>query len=108
MGAEYIIMQKAPGVQLGHVWDKMEFEDRLDVVKQIVRYQKKWMSATFTRCGSLYFAHDLVSQSPKNPLYIKDQGTAVENQRFAVGPSTGREYYDAGRASVHYDRGPCT
>ncbi len=38
VGAEYIIMQKAPGVQLQHVWNHMEIEDRLKIVKQIVRY----------------------------------------------------------------------
>lgn len=41
MGAEYIIMQKAPGVQLDRVLAKIEIEDRLKVVKQILCYQKK-------------------------------------------------------------------
>ncbi len=107
MGAKYIIMEKVPGVQLGHIWHKLELEDRLKIVKQIVRYQKKWMSTTFKQCGSLYFTHDLVSQNLSHPIYIDDHGMAIEDQRYTVGPSTGREYYDAGRASVHFDRGPC-
>ena len=107
MGAEYIIMQKAPGVQLEQVWSGMELENRLEVVKQILRYQKKWTSTSFEQFGSLYFAHDVGKQNSQDPLYFDEHGTAMKNQRFAVGPSTGREYYDAGRASVHYDRGPC-
>ena len=100
-------MQKAPGVQLEHVWTKMILEDRLEVVKQIVRYQKKRTSTSFKQFGSLYFTHDLGKQNSQDPLYFDENGTAMKNQRFAVGPSTGREYYDAGRASVHYDRSPC-
>lgn len=100
-------MQKAPGVQLEKVWTGMELEDRLEVVKQVVRYQQKWASTSFKQFGSLYFAHDVGKQNLQDPLYFNERGTAMKNQRFAVGPSTGREYYDAGRASVPYDRGPC-
>lgn len=107
MGAVYIIMQKAPDVQLEHVLTKMKLEDRLEVVKQIVRYQRKWTLTSFKQFGSLYFAHDLGKQNSEDPLYFGEHGTAVSNQRFAVGASTGREYYDAGRASVHNYRGPC-
>ena len=107
MGAEYIIMQKAPGIQLEHVWTRMELEDRLNVVKQILRYQEKWMSTSFKSFGSLYFALDVGKQNSQNILYFDEHGSAIKDQRYAVGPSTGREYYDAGRASVSFDRGPC-
>jgi hypothetical protein len=100
-------MQKAPGVQLQNVWKDMEIEDRLKIVKQVVRYQKKWSSISFNKFGSLYFACDLKKQESQDLLYFDEHGMAMKNQRFAVGPSTGREYYDAGRASVIYDRGPC-
>ncbi len=72
-----------------------------------VALPKKWTSTSFKQFGSLYFAHDVGKQDSQDPLYFDEHGTAMKNQRFAVGPSTGREYYDAGRASVHYDRGPC-
>lgn len=100
-------MQKAPGIQLEHVWAEMEMEDRLAVVKQILRYQKNWTSISFQQYGSLYFADDVGKQNSQDPLYFDEHGTAVKNHRFAVGPSTGRDYYDAGRASVQYNRGPC-
>lgn len=100
-------MQKAPGVQLQQVWNDMEIEDRLKIVKQIVHYQKKWSSISFNKFGGLYFAYDKRKHELQDLLYFDEHGTAMGNQRFAVGPSTGREYYDAGRASVIYDRGPC-
>ena len=99
-------MQKAPGVQLEHVWTEMKLDDRLEVVKLVLRFQK-WTSTLFKQFGSLYFAHDVRKQDSDDPLYLDENGTAIFNQRFAVGPSTGREYYDAGRASIHFDRGPC-
>lgn len=100
-------MQKVPGVQLDHVWTKMKLEYRLEVVKHIVRYQKNWTSTSFKPSGSLYFAHDLGKPNSQDPLYFDEHGTAMNDQRFAVGLSTGREYYNAGRASVLHDRGPC-
>ena len=100
-------MQKAPGVQLQHVWNHMKIEDRLKIVQQIVRFQKKWSSISFKKFGSLYFSYDRRKPESQDLLYFDEHGTAIRNQRFAVGPSTGREFYDAGRASVMYDRGPC-
>jgi hypothetical protein len=85
----------------------MEIEDRLKIVKQIVRYQKKWSSISFNKFGALYFASDIRKQESHDILYFDEHGSVMKNQRFAVGPSTGREYYDAGRASVIFDRGPC-
>lgn len=107
MGAEYIIMQKAPGIQLEDVWTGMGLKERVKVVEQILRYQQKWKSISFKQFGSLYFAQDVRKQNSQAPLYLDEHGTGIENQKYAVGPSTGREYYDAGRASIHYDRGPC-
>ena len=38
VGAEYVIMEKLPGVPLDAVWSQMRIEDRLKVVKAIARY----------------------------------------------------------------------
>ena len=59
VGAEYIIMEKLPGVQLDVVWAGMDIGDRLSIVKAIARHQKAWMSYSFDRFGSLYYAEDL-------------------------------------------------
>ena len=85
----------------------MEIDDQLKLVKKILRYQKKWSSISFNTFGSLYFAHDKSKQESQDLLYFGEHGTVMRNQRYAIGPSTGRGYFDAGRASVIYDRGPC-
>ena len=85
VGAEHIIMQKAPGVQLEHVWTEMKLEDRLEVVKQILRFQKNWTSTLFEQFGSLYFANDVKKLNSQDPLYFDEHGRAMFNQRFAVG-----------------------
>ncbi|KAJ4373138.1 hypothetical protein N0V83_003429 [Neocucurbitaria cava] len=107
VGAEYIIMEKAPGIELERVWPKMVAEDRFAVVKAIAGFQKAWTEVSFTKYGSLYFSEDLGKlQTDKEPLYIDANGAQITNHRFAVGPCTGREWVDSGRAAINFDRGP--
>ncbi|KAL8840496.1 MAG: hypothetical protein Q9176_003822 [Flavoplaca citrina] len=105
VGAEYIIMEKLPGVQLDVVWAGMKIEDRLTIVKTIAHYQKAWMSCSFNRYGSLYYPGDLDGHT-QSPLYTDYQGIPVTNSKFVVGPSTGRGFSDDGRSTVEFDRGP--
>ncbi|KKZ65633.1 hypothetical protein EMCG_08540 [[Emmonsia] crescens] len=107
VGAEYIIMEKVTGVPLDSVWPNMEIGDRLAVVKTIARYQEAWMSVSFNHFGSLYFAQDLDGFRPQRLSYEK-AGIKLLDERFAIGPSTGRENVDNGRRTVQFDRGPCS
>ncbi|KAF3479937.1 uncharacterized protein GIQ15_06913 [Arthroderma uncinatum] len=106
VGAEYIIMEKVQGVQLDTVWPSMGISDRFDIVKSIAGYQEAWMSASFDHFGSLYFARDLDGVHHHRVFQSFSSDTDTELPEFAIGPSTGREYCDAGRASIEYDRGP--
>ena len=99
-------MEQIPGIELEHVWPKMNIKDRLAVVKAVGRYQKSWTSVSFTKYGSLYFSKDLNDAPNDQPLYVDAAGDYVKNTRYAIGPSTGRENIDIGRATVHFDRGP--
>ena len=106
VGAEYVIMEKLPGVPLDTVWAGMEVKDRLTIVKAIARYEKAWMSCTFKQFGSLYYSEDL--DGPTQSLLHTDcDGVESKEPRFAVGPSTGRNFNDNGRSMVEFDRGPC-
>jgi hypothetical protein len=107
VGAEYIIMEKAQGIELERVWPSMNTKDRLNVVKEIAGFQAAWTSVSFTKFGSLYFAQDLEEFPGDEPLYISSDGVEVTDERFAVGPSTGRETIDHGRSTIEFDRGPC-
>ncbi|KAI9702990.1 MAG: hypothetical protein M1836_008204 [Candelina mexicana] len=105
VGAEYIIMEKVPGVPLDDVWRTMGIEDRFKIVKTIASYQKAWTSTIFNQYGSLYYSKDL-DTSTSGPLYTDSHGDTITNTKFSVGPSTGREFNDDGRAAVKFDRGP--
>ncbi|KKZ60631.1 hypothetical protein EMCG_04704 [[Emmonsia] crescens] len=100
VGAEYIIMEKVSGVLLDSVWSSMRLDHRFSLTKTIAEYQEAWMKASISHFGSLYFAEDLAGVSHA-PLH-----DGFSDKKFAVGPSTGREWFDAGRATVEFDRGP--
>lgn len=98
-------MEKVPGVSLQNVWPKMSIEDRFEVVKSISRFQKSWMSISFSQYGSLYFSQDI--KGSKGCRYVKRDGAEVDDPRYTVGPSTGRDFFDDGRGIFTFDRGPC-
>ncbi|KAI9679362.1 MAG: hypothetical protein M1817_005384 [Caeruleum heppii] len=106
VGAEYIIMEKLPGIDLERVWSNMNIQDRFAVVKVLADYQKRWTSISFQKFGSLYYAEDLDGQTADSPLYTDQHGDEITNSKFAVGPSTAREFIDHGRATIDFDRGP--
>ena len=106
VGAEFIIMEKIPGIPLRSVWQYTKPADRLNIYLQVFGWQKAWSSARFTRFGGLYFAQDLNEVLP-GPLYVDAEGISIENSRFAMGPAAGREWTDDGRKALTCDRGPC-
>ncbi|KAL4736031.1 hypothetical protein BDV11DRAFT_207959 [Aspergillus similis] len=100
VGAEYIIMEKVAGVQLSKVWPTMDIKERFDLVKRISGYQKSWMSKPFTQYGSLYYSSDM-GYSDGCDLE-KGSISIPKHHRFAVGPSTGREFIDDGDSIEQY------
>jgi hypothetical protein len=107
VGAEYIIMEKVLGIELERVWPSMDVEDRFTLVETIAGFQKSWTSVSFKKFGSLYYVKDLDESTSNEPLYVDADGIEIKDKRFAVGPSTGRESVDDGRAIINFDRGPC-
>lgn len=107
VGAEYIIMEKMPGVQLLQVWDQMKLTDKLQIVTQLFKFQKRWLSARFAKIGSLYYTGDVDTGATDGHLFTDSDGKEVRDERFAIGPSTGRDWIDEGRSSLKCDRGPC-
>ncbi|KAF2496248.1 hypothetical protein BU16DRAFT_526753 [Lophium mytilinum] len=106
IGAEYIIMEKVPGIELELVWPGMNIKDRLALTKTIAGFQKAWTSVSFKKFGSLYYAKDLDESTGNEPLYVDENGIDITDKRFAIGPSTGRESIDNGRATIKFERGP--
>ncbi|KAL9023366.1 MAG: hypothetical protein Q9196_007245 [Gyalolechia fulgens] len=85
----------------------MDIKGRFALVKALARYQKIWMSASYSRIGALYYSEDMQGSPSFDCSYMTDDGQELKDSRFAIGPCTGREFFDDGRATVQFDRGPC-
>ncbi|RMD43677.1 hypothetical protein DV735_g1481, partial [Chaetothyriales sp. CBS 134920] len=96
VGAEYIIMQKMPGVQLSEVWRNMKLADKMKLCLNLALVQEKFLSVSFRLFGGLYYKHDLDLQSDPDDkwLYTNEKGEKVHDGRFAIGPMTGRDWSD--------------
>ena len=108
VGAEYIIMEKVKGVQLSSVWRTLPFDKKAEIIKTLARYQSIWMSNTLKQYGSLYYAQDIPNRQDQPVFsYVNKDGSEIEDDRFAIGPTVHRQSIDYGRAQVDFDRGPC-
>ncbi|KAK2734335.1 hypothetical protein FQN57_001702 [Myotisia sp. PD_48] len=105
VGAEFIIMEKMPGVLLSTLWWNLQPNQKLKIFLQIARYMRRWANVKFNKFGSLYHAKDS-DISPKESLYVED-GNPISESRFVIGPSSNREWSDVGRQDLQFDRGPC-
>jgi hypothetical protein len=98
-------MDKIKGVPLSQVWDVMKLTQKLQLLLALTSLQKQWLSVSFSHYGSLYYTGDV--QSPVGNHYVKD-GKVVKDSKFSIGPTTGRDWIDAGRSTLDIERGPCT
>ncbi|KAF1844393.1 kinase-like protein [Cucurbitaria berberidis CBS 394.84] len=97
VGAEYIIMEKCPGIELGRLWDDMSGKQKIDIVRQLATFSARLSKARFPYYGSLYYARDIPDI----------RGTEVDDT-FSVGPTTSRTWFDDKRGEVDVCRGPWT
>ncbi|OQE32187.1 hypothetical protein PENSTE_c001G00231 [Penicillium steckii] len=104
VGAEYIIMEKAHGIELIEKWPEMDISTRTKFLKSLARILKAWTSTSFSSYGSLYYPADL--EDPKPCVLTKTDGSKIEEPRFAIGPSNSRMQSDDGRTAIDFDRGP--
>lgn len=108
VGAEYIIMEKAPGVKLAHVWPNLAGNQRSQIVKQIVHFEKRFTASPFAGIGSLYYAESLDDSVHPIPINVGQVNTAFSSEEFVIGPTTDPRFSEEGRSDVESDRGPCT
>ncbi|KAF1956274.1 kinase-like protein [Byssothecium circinans] len=97
IGAEYIIMEKCPGIELGRLWDDFSGKQKVDIVRQLATFSARLSKARFPCYGSLYYAKDIPDI----------RGTEVDDT-FSVGPITSRTWFDDKRGEVNVHRGPWT
>ncbi|KAI6028995.1 kinase-like domain-containing protein [Pisolithus marmoratus] len=56
VGAEYMIMQKVPGVSANTIWDTLSMDIKKRVVSQVAEYLKAMFALRFERAGALYLS----------------------------------------------------
>ncbi|GBF63694.1 altered inheritance of mitochondria protein 9 [Trichophyton mentagrophytes] len=84
--------------------NKLDVEVKVNIVKEIAGYQRDWTLTSFSQYGSIYYKEDIPNST--SLMYTNKIGEQVTDDRFTVGPSTSRQNFDDGRASVRFGRGP--
>ncbi|KAG9002364.1 Phosphotransferase enzyme [Tulasnella sp. JGI-2019a] len=112
VGAEYILMERAEGVPIADRWEELGLGGQLIFSRNLLRVQNRMLVTTFGANGSLYYQQDVPKDDQYHgPLISSDseQALSVSNanlQRWCIGPSTDRDFYSRGKASLKIDRGP--
>ncbi|EEP78957.1 predicted protein [Uncinocarpus reesii 1704] len=99
IGAEYILMERLRGDQLGARWLSLPTPQLADLMSQIVEIERKLFSFRFPAYGSLYYQHDTPEKSRVN--------ISTDKGNFCVGPVCKRQFWHDDRADLPLDRGPC-
>ncbi|GIJ83906.1 phosphotransferase enzyme [Aspergillus pseudoviridinutans] len=101
VASEYIIMEKAPGNELGELWYTMTERQRLKMIFEIVKIEALLFSIQLPGFESIYYEHDL-------PPCMRRIGVpqAGGNGRFCVGPDAHYMWWQKGRSSLSIERGP--
>jgi hypothetical protein len=104
------------GRPLGNLWHQWEPEEQLNLIAQVVDFQKKLTSVSFRGHGCLYHRKDLEGRalrifdlqaqflSPNGPAEPLD---APPMSNFVLGPLSEARLWEGERASMDLDRGPC-
>ncbi|KAJ5360863.1 Aminoglycoside phosphotransferase [Penicillium concentricum] len=104
VGAEYIIMEKASGVQLSEVWGRMSGVEKPKLIRGLTKLEAQLSAIRFPAYGGLYLQKER-NISNQIPLDKDIDPTGS----FCIGPSCDRAYQTEGIetdiASVH-DIGP--
>ncbi|KAL3443043.1 kinase-like domain-containing protein [Aspergillus insuetus] len=95
LGAEYIVMEKAPGSEVSQKWDELKPREKLSIVKQVAAITSTLARSQFPYHGALYKRRDLTTP----------EGIVV-NDDFVMGPITGRAWFDDRRGDIDVPRGP--
>jgi hypothetical protein len=64
VGTQYILLEKIEGRPLSDGWFSLPNKTLVKVMKQLVTLEEKLLAIQLPASGSLYFSHDLPSESP--------------------------------------------
>ncbi|KAL6157740.1 hypothetical protein ACJQWK_08047 [Exserohilum turcicum] len=94
IGAEYIIMEHAPGISLSEKWPSMGVGEQIRCIEAIFQTLKELDDMQFPAYGSLYFA---------DTRYIAGRSLPFTHD-FCIGPHCGVMYWDCSVGQARYGR----
>jgi hypothetical protein len=105
VGAEYIIMEKASGIQLFKAWGAMSDYDQFRLVKHLTKLEGELAAIRFPASGSLYLCESMSDDD----MYVALGSDMDPSGRFCIGPSCERGWDAQGKAapSSPFNQGPC-
>lgn len=105
VGAEYIVMEKAGGVQLFKQWSEMTQLSKLELIKTLTKLENQLASVQFPAYGSLYLRDSCPDLVRYQPLDTSGDSTGS----YCVGSSCERAYMLESNISLmkNVDMGPC-
>ncbi|RAL05584.1 phosphotransferase family protein [Aspergillus ibericus CBS 121593] len=89
VGAEYIIMEKVPGIALSERWEAMNMLQRYKIIDRIIEVEKELEELKFPAYGSLYLRQSVPDGYCHYPLPPQLDPTGL----FCVGPSCNRSMW---------------
>ncbi|RAH44731.1 uncharacterized protein BO95DRAFT_464731 [Aspergillus brunneoviolaceus CBS 621.78] len=103
--SEYIIMEEASGTQLGVIWDQLNPDKKLSIMREIVNVESKMLAVSF---GSIYSASEAVESAVPALLTNAASSELKERvrKRFSIGPTVDRSFWKKERSSMQIPRGP--
>ena len=108
VGADFIIHEMPPGMNLSRVWAEVprKVSPQLAYVsQQINAMDQKFLDNPLSSYGSMFYKKD-IEGLPQEPLWPNGKwGEASE--KFVVGPMMSWEFCRGERAKMEVDRGPC-
>jgi len=97
-------------VPLGTLWNSWSHTARLDILKEIINIEAKLASLSFAKHGCIYFREDLERKgltAEEMSVTINETNNSSGLSRYALGPLTQASLWEAERAQMSLDRGPC-
>ena len=106
VGAEYIIMEKVNGRDLGDIWYELSEKERIKVVAQVARLESVLFSISLPGCGSVYYKRDLKNGTEAVNI-IAGEGAVESAGQLCIGPDVAQKWWSDKRDQLSVSRGPC-
>ena len=103
VGAEYILMEKAPGRPLGDAWFGLSEKQRIKVLSGIVDIEARLFAIDLPTNGSVFYGKDLPSSTERKPL----SALTDPEQKMCIGPDVSLKFWFEERETLNIRRQPC-